>query len=60
MKQKNNIFADAEHFLRIKINLTDFKNKNEYLKKLLDQKINLIKQIKTAGFLDTKDQDKIK
>ena len=29
-------------------------------KKILDKEINQIKQLKTAGFRDTKDQDKIK
>ena len=48
MRQKNNILADAENFLRIKIDLTDFKNENRYLKKLL----------KAAGYLDTKDKIK--
>ena len=52
MKQKNNILADVEHLLRIKIDLTDFKNKNKYLKKLLGKKLNQIKQLKTAGYID--------
>ena len=43
MREKNNILADAEHFLRIKINLTNFKNKNKYLKKILGKEINQIK-----------------
>ena len=60
MRQKNNTLADAEHFSRIKIDLKDFKNKKKYLKKLLDKKKGQIKQLKTAGYLDTKDQDKIK
>ena len=42
-RRKNNILADAEHFLRIKINLTDFKNKNSYLKNILDKETNQIK-----------------
>ena len=29
-------------------------------KKLLDKEINQLKYVKTSGFLDTKDQDKIK
>ena len=32
MRQKNNILADAEHFLRKKIDLTDFKIKISTLK----------------------------
>ena len=32
----------------------------KYLEKILDKEINQIKQLKTAGYLDTKDQDKIK
>ena len=35
-------------------------NKKEVPKKTLDKAINQIKQLKTAGYLDTKDQDKIK
>ena len=30
------------------------------MKKILDKQVNQIKQLKTAGYLDTKDQDKIK
>ena len=44
--KKNNILADAEQFLRRRINLADFKNKNKYLKKILDKEINPIKQMK--------------
>ena len=43
--KKNNILAYAEQFLRIKINLGDFKKKNKYLKKILDKEINPINQL---------------
>ena len=43
MRQKNNILVDAEHYLRIKTDVTDFKNKNKYLKQLLGKKINQTK-----------------
>ena len=43
MRQKNKILTDNEHFSRIKTDLTKFKNKNKYLKKLLDKKIDQIK-----------------
>ena len=52
MREKNNILADADHFLRIKINLTNFKNKNKYLKKNIGQRNKSNKIAKTADYLD--------
>ena len=35
-------------------------NKNQVPKNILDKEINQLKQLKTAGYLDTKGQDKKK
>ena len=48
---KKNIPKDLE--------IDETTKQNKYLKKIFDKEINKIKQLKTSGYLDTKDQDKI-
>ena len=76
--KRNNIAADAGHFLGTEIDSTDFWNKYKttkitrnngektffFLQKLSKTSWNTphhqIKWLKTLGYLDTKDHDKIK
>ena len=59
-RQKNHIFLKRIFEKILKKTRPSTKIKNKYLKKYQTKKKNKKKQLKTAGYLDTKDQDKIK